>query len=232
MTVSPNDHQSSPSSSSSDSADQNLKLPSDPSSSNPPTRNGKTAAPKNYMVSGSVKPRYELSVLCEKMDGKGLRKYVVENLKDKYAIQDELPGALRCASDPAAMVLESLDGFHGVNGLRDNELRKLRKGCMLLLDQLRVLSPKIGFKVREQAKKLAVEWKERLMNDSTAKTLEALGFLHLVATYGLVSEFSMDELVDSSSMAAINDEVPELCRSIGLTDKIPGKIIWSRILVG
>ncbi|KAF7831306.1 FRIGIDA-like protein 1 [Senna tora] len=168
----------------------------------------------------TVVPRYELSVLCEKMEGKALRKYIVEHIKDKIAIQAELPDALRCAPDPAAMVLDSLDGFFEVNELKDVELRKLRRGCITLLEQLRVISPNIGFKVREQAKKLAVEWKGRLMAEG-AKTMEALGFLHFVAAYGLVSEASMDELVDFTAMAANCEEVPELCRVIGLVDKIP-----------
>ncbi|XP_054798682.1 FRIGIDA-like protein 1 [Prosopis cineraria] len=210
-----------PSSSSSNPSGQNQKLPGDPSSSsNQPDQNGAGVVPKNYVVSSSVMPRYELSTLCEKMDGKGLRQYVNLHAKEKAAIQAELPGALRFAPDPAAMVLDSLDGFYGVNDPGDVEQRKLRRACILLLEQLRVLSPNIGFKVRERAKTMAAEWKASLRTDG-AKTLEALGFLYFMVTYGLFSEVSMDELVDFTAMAANNDEVPQLCRIIGLTEKIP-----------
>ncbi|XP_028758508.1 truncated FRIGIDA-like protein 1 isoform X2 [Neltuma alba] len=207
--------------SSSRPSSQNQKLPVDPSASpNPPNQNGANVVPKNFIESSSVMPRYELSTLCEKMDGKGLRQYVIVHAKEKTAIQAELPGALRCAPDPAAMVLDSLDGFYGVTDPRDMEQRKFRRACIVLMEQLRVLSPNIGFKVRERAKMVASEWKASLWTDG-AKTLEALGFLHFVVAYGLLSEVSMDELVDFTAMAANNDEVPQLCRTIGLTEKIP-----------
>lgn len=192
------------------------------SSSDPPNQNGTNLVTENSVVSDSVMPRHELIALCEKMDGKGLRKYLIEHFKSSDGVEAELPGALRCASDLAAMVLDSLDGFHGDNGMKEAELRKIRRSCLLLLEQLRIISPKIESNVREKAKKLAAEWKGKLMNDG-ANTLGALGYLHFVLAYGLVSEVSTDELVDFSVMAANNKEVPELCRLIGLADKVPGK---------
>lgn len=195
------------------------------SSSNPPNHNGTKLVTESSAVPESVTPRPELIALCEKMDGKGLRKYVIDHFKSSNGVVAELLGALRRASDPAAMVLESLDGFHGANGMKDADLRKIRRSCLLLLEQLRVVSPKIEFNVREKARKLAAEWKWKLMTDDGPNTLGALGYLHFVLAYGLVSEVSMDELVDFSAMAANNKEVPELCRIIGLADKIPGKTI-------
>lgn len=59
---------------------------------------------ENYVVSDWVVPRYELSVLCEKMDGVGLRNYVKDHLKDKIRVQAELLGALCCAPDAAELV--------------------------------------------------------------------------------------------------------------------------------
>ncbi|KAI9074686.1 hypothetical protein K1719_043340 [Acacia pycnantha] len=210
-----------PSSSSSRSSSQNQKLSGDPSSSsNPPDQNGANVVPKNFVESSSVVPRFELCTLCEKMDGKGLRQYVILHAKEKTAIQAEIPGALRCAPNPAALVLDSLDGFYGVTDPRDMEQRKLRRACIVLLEQLRVLSPNIEFKEREQAKMMAAKWKASLRTDG-AKTLETLGFLHFVVTYGLLSEVSTDDLVDFTAMAANNDEVPQLCRIIGFTEKIP-----------
>lgn len=181
--------------------------------------------PKNYVVPGSVVPRYALSVLCEKMDGVGLRNYVKCHFKDRIRVQAELPGALRCAPDPAVMVLGSLEGFQGVNGVpKDGESRKMRKCCVMLLKQLGVAAPCVSCKAREKALKLALEWRGRLLADD-ANTLGALGFLYLVHAFGVASEFGTDELVDFSVMAAINDEVPQLCRDIGLAERVPGKAV-------
>lgn len=194
---------------------QSIPIPSS-SSSSPPHQNPKAGNQTSLM------PRHELVALCEKMDGKGLRNYIIENFKGSESVEAELQGALRSAPDPASMVLDSLDGFLGNNGMKEVGLRKLRRSCVLLLEQLRIVSPEMESNVREKARKLADEWKGKLINDR-ANTLGALGYLHFVLAYGLVSEVSLDELVDFSVKAANNKEVPELCRVIGLADKVPGK---------
>lgn len=190
--------------------------------------------PKNYVVPGSVVPRYELSVLCEKMDWKGLINYVNAHFKDRVAVQAELPAALRCAPDVAEMVVEAVEGFcYWNNGLKDNDLRRMKKSCIIVLKQLRVAAPSLSLKTREKALKVAKEWKER-MKVHNANTLGVLGFFYFVAAYGLVSEFSIDELVDLSAMStgvAENEEFPELCRIIGLADRVPGNAFgFSKVL--
>ncbi|KAK7305211.1 hypothetical protein VNO77_43112 [Canavalia gladiata] len=193
--------------------------PDDPSLSREDGSSG--VFPKNYVVPGSVMPRYELSVLCEKMDGVGLRNYVNNHFKDRAKVQAELPGALRCAPQPGEIVLEALEGFHGVfNGLKDGELRKMRKSCIMLLKQFRLAALSVSAKTREKALNLALAWKERLVADD-ANVLLALAFLHLVSGFGLVSEFSLDELVRFSVAAAVNQDFPELCQAVGLMDRVP-----------
>ncbi|XLR49579.1 hypothetical protein HN51_000252 [Arachis hypogaea] len=177
--------------------------------------------PQNYVVSGSVMPRYALSVLCEKMDGVGLRNYLFAHFKDRIKVQAELPGALRCAPEPGKMVLEALQGFHGGSGFNDAELKKVRKCCLMLMKQLRIANAWLSSKTREKALEAAREWKERLVAIDSGNTLVALGFLHLVAAFGLVSEFILDELVDCSLGATIHEEFPELCRITGLADRVP-----------
>ncbi|KAF7815938.1 FRIGIDA-like protein 1 [Senna tora] len=194
--------------------DQNSKVGNCPSFPNDPSP---STNPQNQ---NSVKPRHELVALCEKMDGKGLRNYIIEHFKGSDGFEAEIPSALRCAPDPAAMILDSLHGFHGTNDMKEAGLRKIRRSCLLLLEHLRGISPKLEPNVRGRARKLAGEWKGKLMNDS-AYTLGALGYLQFVLAYDLVSEVSMDELVYFSAMAANNKEVPELCRIMGLVDKVP-----------
>ena len=95
---------------------------------------------------------------------------------------------------------------------------------MMLMKQLRVANPRLSSKAREKALAVAREWKEKLVSDN-ANTLVALGFFHLVAAFGLVSEFGVEELVDYSAAAAVNEEFLELCRITGLTDRVPGKAV-------
>ncbi|KAK7387148.1 hypothetical protein VNO78_27684 [Psophocarpus tetragonolobus] len=195
--------------------------PNDPSSKNDESSPG--VCPPNDVVPASVTPRNELVVFCEKMDGVGLRNYANDHFQDRDRVQAELPGALRHAEDAGMMVLGALDGFHGEgsgNEVKESELRKMRKTCIVLLKQFRVAALRVSDDARERAMKLALEWKERLMGDDD-NVFGALGFLHLVAAFGLVSEFSLDELVEFSVVAPTNEEFPELCRAIGLTKRVP-----------
>lgn len=164
------------------------------------------------------------------MDGKGLRNYIGEHFKDKSSIKLELIGALKCAHDPASMVLDSMDGVvvvgGGANAVKDGggDVRRMKRSCGVLFQQLRVVCPNVSAKVRKRAKKLAIEWKGSLVSDN-ADAVGAMAFLHFVAAYGLLSELSMSELATFSAMAAANDELPELYQIIGLTDKVPSKAL-------
>ncbi|XP_028777861.1 FRIGIDA-like protein 1 [Neltuma alba] len=190
-----------------------------PSSSSNPPENGADLGAGESVVPDEVTPRRALVALCEKMDGKGLRKHFIQHFRRNSGLEDELPGALRCAPDPAAMILDSLDGFPGANSMKD--ARRSKSFCLLFLGKLRAISPKIEFNAREKARKLAAEWKWKFMTEDRTDALGALAYLHLLLTYGLVSEVSRDELVEISAMAATNKEVPELCRIMGLADKVP-----------
>ena len=198
--------------------------PTDPSSNHDESSPG--VSPQNDTVKGSVTPRNELVAFCEKMDGVGLMNYVNDNFQDRARIQAELPGAFRHAPDAGAMVLGALERFHGEgsgNELKEWELRRIRKTCIVLLKQFRVAALSVSAEASVRARELALEWKERLVGDED-NMFGALGLLHLICAFGFVSEFSLDELVDFSVAAPTNEEdFPELCRTIGLTERVPGK---------
>jgi len=159
------------------------------------------------------------------MDGKGLRDYVGDHFKDKVALGVDLQSAFKRASDPASMVLDALDGVVGANVVKDDkELRKRKRTCGLLFQQLRAASVSVSSKVSKRAKRLCVEWKGSLASEGGGDGVGAMTFLQFVAAYGLFSELTKNEIVSFSAMAAANDDLPELYRSVGLTDKVPG---WS-----
>ncbi|KAL6205390.1 hypothetical protein ACLB2K_022650 [Fragaria x ananassa] len=183
-----------------------------------PTRNSVEAS--NSDDSDAVAPRPELVAFCERMDAIGLRKYMNDTKSNRNTMRLELIGALRRAPDPALMVLNAMEGFYVENkGVKDAEVSGVRRTCVLLLEVLCGVSPNVGVEVREKAKKLAVEWKGKV-NLEVENQFEAMGFLHLVAAFGLVSEFNMDELVDHMVVVARYRQATDLCRTLGLGDKI------------
>lgn len=176
----------------------------------------------------SVEARPELRALCEKMDGRGLRKYINEHPKDRESIRLELPGAILASPDPGLMVLDAMEGFCGTNNCsktdRDPELCGIRRSGVLLLEVLLGINVNIGTEVRERAKGLAFEWKKNLRLDEES-SLEALGFLHLVAAYGLGCEFEKNDLVEYFVIVAKYRQSTPLCKAIGLGDKVQGMMI-------
>ncbi|KAF5949478.1 hypothetical protein HYC85_011471 [Camellia sinensis] len=165
----------------------------------------------------SVRP--ELKAFCENMDGLGLRNYIAERRNERATIRAELPDALRLAPDSAAMVLDATEGFY----VKKSVLYDLRRSCVVLLEELMGLKPKIGGEVKERARNLADEWKGRVGSDGE-NPLEAFGFLLLLGTYGLADGFSVEELVDFVVIAASKgkqDLAVKFIFGFELADKFP-----------
>ncbi|OMO83688.1 Frigida-like protein [Corchorus capsularis] len=173
--------------------------------------------------SGSAVTRPELKEFCERMDGKGLRKYIYDHQKEREAIRMELSGALKCAPDPGAMILDAMEGFYEENlqskGNKDPEFFGLRRVCVFLLEQLMEIGIIVSDEARQRGKKLALEWKGKV-GMSKDNSLEALALLDLVAAYGLGAEIDKGELVAYFVIAARYRQVGMLCRSIGLGEKV------------
>ncbi|XP_075671761.1 truncated FRIGIDA-like protein 1 isoform X2 [Castanea sativa] len=217
-----------PSTSQAPNAQTTPKVP--PFSSKTPTQMTKTPVdPDGEVGSGQiVKPRPELKAFCENMDGLGLRKFLIEypnGPNERKTIRDELPGALLCAPDPAALVLDAMDWFYKDNSVnlknknnKDWELGGSKRCCVLLLEELMKIKANVREEVRERAKELALKWigKERNVE---MHTFEVLGFLHLVAAYGLRSVFNEDDLVDYHVIIAQYRQSAVLCKVFGLGDK-------------
>ncbi|XWS41825.1 hypothetical protein CRYUN_Cryun17cG0116100 [Craigia yunnanensis] len=192
-------------------------------------------------VAADVKPRPELTQFCEQMDAKGLLNFVIENQKNLYAICQELPVALESASEPARLVLDSLEGFYPPDETtqtadkRDAALKGMRKSCVVLIEAMaaflaridpgadRLLNPE----TKQQAKAIADEWKPKLSSagsdTANGNSFEAEAFFQLLATFRIASEFD-EELWKLVVIVAHRRQAPELCRSIGLTQNMPGVV--------
>ncbi|KAL5737493.1 hypothetical protein ACOSP7_030254 [Xanthoceras sorbifolium] len=167
----------------------------------------------------TVVARSELRTLCEKMDGRRLIKYINDNSKGRDSIRVELPVAIRGAPDPGLMILGAMEVFYGPNDKARGDNDPDRRSCVLLLEVLMGLDVNIENVVKERAKNLALEWKGKVRVDGES-SLETLGFLHLVAAYGLGSEFEKSDLVEYLLFVARYRQGTLLCKAIGLGDKV------------
>eukprot|EP01018_Ginkgo_biloba_P014806 Gb_24860 [translate_table: standard] len=213
--------------------------------SNDPTSNKEENSPASAKTGTApeVKPRPQLKQFCERMDAKGLLKFISENRKFLAALRDEVPAALQCAIDPARLVLNALEGFYPPNqktnqgNKKEAGLPAQRRSCILLLESLVPLladpvlgadHPVIASNIKEQAKGIADEWKSKLadldIDAANGNSLEAQAFLQLLATFGIASEYDEEELCKLVLAVSRRRQTPELCRSLGLAAKMPGVV--------
>lgn len=191
-------------------------------------------------VAADIKPRPELTQFCEQMDAKGLLNFTMENHKVLFAIREELSVALKSATDPARLVLDSLEGFYPPDETnlpidkKDAALLGKRKSCVVFMEAMAALMARIdpgadnllNPDTKQQAKAIADEWKPKLssggIDAANGNSLEAEAFLQLLATFRIASEFDEEELCKLVLVVARRRQAPELCRSLGLTHKMPG----------
>ncbi|KAE8713105.1 FRIGIDA-like protein 3 [Hibiscus syriacus] len=189
-----------------------------------------------------VKSYPQLVKLCEEMDYEGLQKFISNNRKNLAALKEEIPWALKTAASPARLVLESLEGFYrsevpNADGKKDSNRLGLRRTCIMLMECLSFLlsnldtvsvSSLISEDIKDQAKLIAEEWKPKLdslyMDASNGNSLEAHAFLQLLTTFGIVSDFNEEEFSRLIPMVSRRRQAADLCRSLGLSEKMPGVI--------
>ncbi|KAL3517906.1 hypothetical protein ACH5RR_020495 [Cinchona calisaya] len=192
--------------------------------------------------SATVKMYPELVKLCQEMDSEGLHKFISDNRKNLAVMKEEIPIALKSSNDPASLVLDSLDGFYGTemsssDSKKDSNLLGLRRTCIMLMECLSTLLTNldqefipgiISEDVKERAKVIAEEWKPKLdeldVDASSGNSLEAHAFLQLLATFGINSDFDQENLSKLIPMVSRRRQTADLCRSLGLSDKMPGVI--------
>lgn len=176
----------------------------------------------------STSPWPELESFCVNMDGKSLRKFLYDHVDDQDSDQDSLCGAvrdaLRCASDPAKLVLDVMPGCLRSQPDFDDSLmlNKVRNSRILLLEQLITISPQISPCVKEESLKMANEWRDNL-GKKYHSSGNVYGFLHFIAAYGLMSNYEADELLSLLISANHHKATPSLCRILGLSDKVLGE---------
>jgi hypothetical protein len=172
-----------------------------------------------------VKPcPQQLKSLCEKMDGEGLKKFLANSPSDFTVSRNEASAALRCAADPAKLVLQTLEGFYPAGDGRKSTDQAERCACYLLLQALPfVLSPdEVSAEAKKDAQKIAAAWKSKHKDDSESRIkIEVLAFLQLLVSFGISKEFKDDDICELVLRISHQPEVYELCRALQISHKIP-----------
>ncbi|XP_004289331.1 PREDICTED: uncharacterized protein LOC101310557 [Fragaria vesca subsp. vesca] len=151
--------------------------------------------------------------------------FIVERLSENNSVQEKMLATLQVSSDPAQIVLEMMQSSFGQfwrEGGFCSEVNVM-KGYIYLLETLMRVSKHIGSCVKEDAKKLAVQWKARMKADS-GNSLEILLFLQFIATYELLSTINGGDIVNLLGVIFRHRQALELCQAVGFADKIPGFI--------
>uniref|UniRef100_A0A6N2KU13 Malectin-like domain-containing protein n=1 Tax=Salix viminalis TaxID=40686 RepID=A0A6N2KU13_SALVM len=176
----------------------------------------KFETPDDFVVKNATYANLRLLLT---MDGKALQIFLNKCRKHNEKIKNEVLTALGLSSDPAELVLDALEGFYpppiSKGDVADNGIA-VKKSCNLLLEQLMALSPPIKPHVREAARELAFDWRNKMKKD---RYLEVLGFFRLLACYGLASVFDACELFNDLVTVAQEKQTPEFLRVLGLVDE-------------
>lgn len=147
----------------------------------------------------------------------------IEPLNESFS-DEEISDALQNAEDPAKLVLDFIEGTYNKHPQREvialqNDVVKTHISC---LEKLMMVSPPMTEQVKEGARKLATEWKQRLDRANPENHMEALRFLHLLAAYKLVPFFRKAEILRLAEVISLRDKAAELCHTLGLDEKITG----------
>lgn len=118
------------------------------------------------------------------MNGKALKIFLNEHEKKLDSMSDDVFRSLRLSRNPAKLVLDAMKGFYPphllMKGDTEFEGSVARKTCILLLEQLIRVSPKIQPTVHERAMKLANELMNLLAvvaeHNKSSKLCHLLGF--------------------------------------------------------
>ena len=140
--------------------------------------------------------------------------------------QNEMLSSLLLVSDPAGDVVKSVR--RSLFQYWTNEDVSVKEHIMLnnmsLFKYVTALSPHIGPRVKEDAKHLAACWKTEMIGNSES-SVETLGFLLFVSTYGLVSTLNTEETINFLGVISRNEQALDLCEKHGFADKIAGKYL-------
>ncbi|XP_022985592.1 uncharacterized protein LOC111483612 isoform X2 [Cucurbita maxima] len=155
------------------------------------------------------------------LDGTLLLVLLCEHLKLHDLVRTELIITLKTSSDPATLVLDALRWFYPSHTVSEDakiDLHNAKRGCIFLSELLLKFSPQITAPLKEEALKLAGQWKAK-MSMAVENHVEVVAFLLLVANFQLASDFDAAELQILLNSVSQYKQALELARALGIGDK-------------
>ena len=183
------------------------------------------------VVPSSRGTKSEVEYLCEMMCSRSLRKYIVSNMSDEARLREEVPAALKFAPKPAKLVLDCIGRFYlqGSKAYTKNSPMIPARQASLLILEFFLLSDceSLNEKEKDEAHSAALAWRKRLVTEgglSRATPIDATGLLLFIASFGIPSRFSNQDLRDLILLTTQNISTA-LRRSPLLLARIPGSIL-------
>ncbi|CAN4088642.1 unnamed protein product [Withania somnifera] len=151
-------------------------------------------------------PSSELVSLCERMDGRGLRKYMVTHLEDIDGLVEKVSKALKLSPNPARLVLNCMGKFYLQGSkayVKGSTVVNARKAAILVLQCFLLMGINEGVEfekeVKEEAEQAALAWKKRLNSEGglqKAYDMDARGLLLLIGCFGIPRGFRNEDIRD------------------------------------
>ncbi|KAK2424685.1 intracellular protein transport protein USO1 [Trifolium repens] len=123
------------------------------------------------------------------------------------------------SSDPSRLVLDMIQNPVIPLCKKGDNALIIADYQIYLLEQLMRISPNIKPCVREEALKLALDFKAN-MKENTENSLVVLGFLLLLSIYGLLDSFNEDEVLELFAFVAQHKIAVELFGTLGFANKV------------
>ncbi|XP_020411772.1 FRIGIDA-like protein 5 [Prunus persica] len=186
--------------------------------------------PESSLAKNAAAVSFPNLQLIATTDARTLQGFLHELARGNHLIHNETLAALQTSLDPANFVLDVMQNsfaqYWGDGDVPSKETVML--SYINLLEQLMGVSLHVGRHVKDDAEKLAIQWKAKMGAD-TQNSLERLGFLQFIATYGLFSTFSRDDIAPLLGRISQDKQARELCQKLRFANKIPAHFIMKLI---
>ncbi|PON63144.1 Frigida-like [Trema orientale] len=159
----------------------------------------KTKIPPSVVIIGQSEQNHSSSSChqsCLTKEKKDLFWLLNQHLKRQELLCSQIFTVLKASSDPVKLALDAVRGIYQLRLSREHtefDASIARAGCNLLLELLMKVSPEINPQARDEAMKLASDWKAK-MKVASYNGLEVLDFLQFLVSFRLVSAFDVNEL--------------------------------------
>ncbi|XP_010421651.1 PREDICTED: myosin heavy chain, cardiac muscle isoform-like [Camelina sativa] len=160
-------------------------------------------------------------------DEKSLQLVLHGHLKKFRQLHLDVLCALKASSDPAKLVLVTIQELHERMAITKLEPDSVRRSSICLLECLMDMSPEPKTDVQGEAIKSATEWKNTTL--VKADPVAVLGFLHFLAAFSLAYSFDADKVQNLFDAAFLRQYAPSLCEALGVSSLAPINTLLSSL---